>query len=245
MDSTPTGPINSRPPNTAPDPPPPLEHHQLTAAVPPDRPPLLHAPLIKLAASLGVGAHSAAVLVDSGATTNFIDQSYVQRHALPTEPIAQVQTITLGDGSQRSTSLITRPLGVRVGTYTDSIPFVVVPLAGCDAVLGMPWLQSHNPSIDWSDRSIVVGAHKLRPPRYRDSCNLNSSSLSPSVSAVSVAGKGMIVLGLAVSSTGCTYGSLREREEASLGLGERSKRLRQLAGLQTESGLNPQVHILH
>ena len=186
MDSTPTGPINSRPPNTAPDPPPPLEHHQLTAAVPPDRPPLLHAPLIKLAASLGVGAHSAAVLVDSGATTNFIDQSYVQRHALPTEPIAQVQTITLGDGSQRSTSLITRPLGVRVGTYTDSIPFVVVPLAGCDAVLGMPWLQSHNPSIDWSDRSIVVGAHKLRPPRYRDSCNLNSSSLSPSVSAVSV-----------------------------------------------------------
>ena len=156
---------------------------------PPDQP--LHSSLIKLAASLD--SHSATVLVDSGATTNFIDEAYVQRHSIATEPTQQVQTITLGDGSQRRTDRITLPLEVRIDTYTDRIRFVIVPLAGCDAVLGMPWLQSHNPVIDWRAQSIDVGQHQIRPTRYRDACNVlasvaipPSSSSSASVVSVSV-----------------------------------------------------------
>ena len=80
--STPTGPFHSRPPNTAPDPAPdpappdPMsdEHHQLAADASPVRP--QHAPLLKLAATLE--SHPATVLVDSGATTNFLDRAYVR-----------------------------------------------------------------------------------------------------------------------------------------------------------------------
>lgn len=76
--------------------------------------------------------------MDSGATTNFIDHSYVQTHNIPTEAIHQVQTVTLGDGSQRSTNLISRPIAVRVDSFAERVAFVVVPLSGCDAVLGLP-----------------------------------------------------------------------------------------------------------
>src|SRR5690348_12521023 len=109
--STPTGPFHSRPPNTAPDPipdpapPDPVrraEHHQLAASPSPAQP--VNAPLLKLTGTLD--SHPATVLIDSGATTNFIDAGYVQRHHLPTEPMAQVR-ITLGDSSQRQTDSIT------------------------------------------------------------------------------------------------------------------------------------------
>jgi hypothetical protein len=186
--STPTGPFNTRPPNTAPDPSS-LEHHQLTSASVPDQP--LHSPLIKLDATLD--GHPGNVLVDSGATTNFIDESFVQRHQIATETIAQVQRITLGDGSQRSTSVKTRPLVVRIDTYTHRLSFVVVPLAGCDVVLGMPWLSSLNPIVDWRAGLIVLDKHRLvsASSRYRDSspsssCSFSScSSSSPSRSSSS------------------------------------------------------------
>ena len=57
------------------------EHHQLAADASPARP--QHAPLIKLAATLE--SHPATVLVDSGATTNFLDAAFVQRLHLPTQ----------------------------------------------------------------------------------------------------------------------------------------------------------------
>ena len=135
-----------------------------------------HVPLMKLEAS--VNSHSAQALIDCGATTNFIHESYVQQHQIPIATSAQVQTITLGDGSKRDTSYVTAPLPVRIGSMCDSIPFVVAPLAGCDVVLGMPWLQAHNPSINWKERSVNVG--------QRQCASSEVSSVSLAAAAVSV-----------------------------------------------------------
>ena len=71
------------------------------------------------------------------------------------------QTVTLGDGTQRQTDQITIPLSLRVGAYCHAVSFVVVPLASCDAVLGMPWLRSQNPQVNWKDQSITVGQLRL------------------------------------------------------------------------------------
>ena len=189
-DNPPTGPLYPSLPQPDPPPDPPhVEHHQLVYASAAALP--LHAPLLKLSGS--IHSRPATVLIDSGATTNFIDASFVQRHSIQTEPLAQVQTITLGDNSKRKASQCTPPLQVQLGKHSERISFVVVPLAGCGAVLGMPWLQVHNPSVHWSDQSLEVGGVLLRSapqvcvpssPSYTSVVSRSSVS-SPDVSSCS------------------------------------------------------------
>jgi hypothetical protein len=114
----------------------------------------LHTPLIKLSGMIGNA--SAMFLVDSGASTNFICEKFVQNYGIKTDRTSEVQRITLGDGSQRMTDRLAAQLPIWIQSYTDMMSFVVVPLSGCDAVLGMPWLERLNPSIDWRSRLVQL-----------------------------------------------------------------------------------------
>jgi hypothetical protein len=46
-----------------------------------------------------------------------------------------------------------------MGNYHGRISFVSVPLKGCDAIIGMNWLQQFNPNIDWSQRVLRFRDH--------------------------------------------------------------------------------------
>ena len=46
-----------------------------------------------------------------------------------------------------------------MGNYHGRISFVSVPLKGCDAIIGMNWLQQFNPDIDWNQRVLRFQHH--------------------------------------------------------------------------------------
>ena len=42
------------------------------------------------------------------------------------------------------------------GSFNDKMDFTVFPLQKYDAILGMPWLEKHNPKIDFKNKSVKL-----------------------------------------------------------------------------------------
>jgi hypothetical protein len=62
--------------------------------------------------------------------------------------------VTLADGHQQATAGTLSSVRTRVASFQESLDFTLTDLHGFDAILGIPWLQRHNPSIDW--RKLTV-----------------------------------------------------------------------------------------
>ena len=90
--------------------------------------------LIKLAGF--IGSCPAVILVDSGATGNFVASKFASkaRLALTAGPPS---TATLANGQPQDASGVACGTPVRIGSYTDRIDFNVTDLGGYDAILGM------------------------------------------------------------------------------------------------------------
>ena len=119
--------------------------HQLHRSVPNTR-------LIKLNGT--IAGHSAIVLVDCGATGQFVSSSFVSRHELPLAKVGSNSRITLADGRSSEADGVLSSVPVTLSSYTESLDFTVTTLRGYDAILGMEWLRRYNPAIDWRDSSV-------------------------------------------------------------------------------------------
>ena len=102
-----------------------------------------------------VGRCHAKLLVDSGASYNFVAQNFIDKNRLTTEetngPLIQV-----ADGTQYG---CTRLLAAtfHIGHYVGKFKAYILPLKGSyDVILGTPWLATINPSIDWQRRILRV-----------------------------------------------------------------------------------------
>jgi hypothetical protein len=112
-------------------------------------------PLLKFAARLH--GHDAVALLDSGAADNFISEAAVKKLGLKTVPAyyanGQRAAVSLADGALKPDGSIAR-VSIRVGTYSDTINFLVTKLVGQDFILGLPWLKQHNPRVDWPSSTL-------------------------------------------------------------------------------------------
>ena len=136
--------------------------------------------LIKLKST--INGIPAIVLVDSGATSQFISSSFVTEHNIKSSPLPKQDFVTLANGSQQAASSIVESACVSISSYTDKIDFVALPLVGYDAILGMSWLTKYNPTIDWRNRSIKFQEHHL----VGKSVRVNQSAQSIAASSASV-----------------------------------------------------------
>ena len=122
-------------------------------------------------------------LVDSGSTHYFVDQSFVNIHAISTYSVPPI-TLRLFDGT--TTTIIIRMTDLSIhftsGDVTPMTFYVTSLDSDCRIVLGHNWLTHFNPLIDW-----VLGSIKLRLPPHQmltpssppDSSRLDASSLVP------------------------------------------------------------------
>ncbi len=140
--STPHGP---GPPAEAPLPVP-LQVCQLAAASTRSR------KLIKLSGT--VCGQSATFLVDSGASGNFINASFVATHQFTYTCMQQPVRITLADGSHHEASAMLAAATLTLSSYSHNVDLVAIPLSGFDVILGMPWLEEANPLIDWRQKRL-------------------------------------------------------------------------------------------
>ena len=96
------------------------------------------------------------ILLDSGASSNFISQEFLDQHQLSMKALPRIQTIFLADGSQNTCTTKTTSIKLQIGSFQDKIQAFPLDLSQYDLILGTPWLIKHNPQIDWEGRTMTI-----------------------------------------------------------------------------------------
>lgn len=105
-------------------------------------------------------------MVDSGADDSFIDENVARHAGLPLVELTEPRTVqdlngrTLARATHRTTSLTL----LVSGNHREQIQLFLIPSSASPAVLGSPWLTTHNPQIDWTSGTITawsVACHSL------------------------------------------------------------------------------------
>jgi hypothetical protein len=100
------------------------------------------------------------ILVDSGATDNFIHPKLLKQLGLGTQALDQPRKIWNIDGTTNRAGQLTSfvDLEVRTGSKEEKMCFLVTDLGNEDLILGYPWLATFEPQFNWRN-SVVNTAH--------------------------------------------------------------------------------------
>ena len=93
------------------------------------------------------GRADKCVLVDSGATENFMDHSMIRRLGIGTRKLPVPRRIFNVDGTENITGRLTKfcTLRVRKGDQSHLQTFYITSLSMDRAILRYPWLKTFNP----------------------------------------------------------------------------------------------------
>jgi hypothetical protein len=92
-----------------------------------------------------------SALVDSDATSSFIDQTFVARHNIHVVKKSTPILVEVIDGRTIAFDAITHettPLELRIDKHTEKIILNIISTPHHLVILGLPWLEAHNPIID-------------------------------------------------------------------------------------------------
>ena len=99
------------------------------------------------------------VLLDCGASRDFIGLHCLARLKAPTSELATSMRVKLADGSISTTSTCAQ-LSYSLDSWDDSRTFVATSLHdGIDIILGKPWFAQFNPAIDWTANTVLSPFH--------------------------------------------------------------------------------------
>ncbi len=104
-------------------------------------------------------AHATAereVLVDSGATNNFISKNLLHRLKIGYLLVETPIKIWNVDGTHNQDGAISHfmDLQVHTGTETKTLWFLITNLGRDEVILGYPWLMAFEPIIHWKDMTL-------------------------------------------------------------------------------------------
>jgi hypothetical protein len=102
-----------------------------------------------------VADHPAYILIDSGATNNYISNAFVSKYNMYTEPINDPAEAVLADGTSLSVTRMAPSLPICIQEYNDTIDANVLVLDKYDMVLSMAWLDTHDPTISYKNKSVT------------------------------------------------------------------------------------------
>jgi RNase H-like domain found in reverse transcriptase/Reverse transcriptase (RNA-dependent DNA polymerase)/Integrase zinc binding domain/Chromo (CHRromatin Organisation MOdifier) domain/Retrotransposon gag protein len=99
-------------------------------------------------------------MIDSGATGNFMCTETAKWDGVWTQKKRKPYRLGLIDGSHTSSeagwvTMETQSLQMTLGDHEEWIKFDVTYLGTHEVVLGMPWLVTHNPRIDWRTKELI------------------------------------------------------------------------------------------
>ena len=99
-----------------------------------------------------------AAIVDCSATALFISEKFVKRHRIHTCFLNWEIPLYNIDGSKNRVGKIScfAHLWLQVGSPEEWHDFLIMDLGPEDVVLGLPWLRSTNPTIDWAEGTMKV-----------------------------------------------------------------------------------------
>ncbi len=119
------------------------------------------------------------VLIDSGATNNFICKQLLQQLQISYLPLKTLLRIWNIDGTHNQDGEITHftDLQVCTGTNTKFLRFLLTNLGRDEVILGYPWLTTFEPTIHWKDATL----DKTFLPVIISSINLKGIQVSSAI----------------------------------------------------------------
>jgi hypothetical protein len=119
-----------------------------------------------------------STLVDSGATSSFIDQTFVAQHNILVVKKLTPVPVEVIDGRTIASGAITHEttlLELCIGTHTEKIVLNIISTPHHPIILGLPWLKAHNPIIDWRSRTLTFSAQRCTSQEPHAQKNILSS----------------------------------------------------------------------
>jgi len=108
--------------------------------------------------------YSVKVLLDSGATGNFIDQDFIRTKGINTRSLFRPIPVYNVDGSPNKAGQISEVVDIvlRYKTHSKRTLLAVSSLRKQNMILGYTWLKDHNLEVNWQTREVQMNQC---PPR--------------------------------------------------------------------------------
>ena len=103
------------------------------------------------------------MLLNSGAIGMFIDRNIVARYRFQLQKLERLVQVRNVNDTNNSTGAITYQVEVNMyyKGYVERMRIDVCDLGKTDVILGMPWLQVHNPEINWEMGEVKIMRYLL------------------------------------------------------------------------------------
>jgi len=95
-------------------------------------------------------------LIDSRAREEFIDQNYAKNSGLDIQQLEKLLKVFNVDGTSKKQGTIKYfiQLDIAVNGQQEKIKLLMTGLGKQRIILGFPWLNKHNPEINWQTREL-------------------------------------------------------------------------------------------
>ena len=102
--------------------------------------------------------YSVKMLLDSGATGNFIDRDFVQTKGINTQSISCPIPVYNVDSSPNETGQISEVVDMVLcyKTHSERMLLTVSSLGRQNMILGYTWLKDHNLEVNWQTREVQM-----------------------------------------------------------------------------------------
>jgi hypothetical protein len=126
----------------------------------------IHIP-VSIYATEGAQIIDTFTLVDSGATGSFINRDLVQKSKIPMLRLPRPLCAQNVDGTHNSGGVIRHKVSIfmRISDAEERREFLVLNCGKENMILGLPWLQETNPTINWASGEVHIPSLP-RSPRH-------------------------------------------------------------------------------
>lgn len=108
-------------------------------------------------------------MLDSGAACNFIDE-FARAHDIPLNPCDFSLAVEALDGHPIDAGHVhytTQDIRLQIlALHSENIRFYLIHSAHHPVIIGLPWLQDHNPHMSWSEKQII---------QWTDTCQVSEN----------------------------------------------------------------------
>ena len=120
----------------------------------------LYIPLKFIVSLLTIKAVNTTMIIDSGAQINCIDWAFIWWNRIPTRPLANPFHIHNIDQTSNIICQYEAVVCVQLGNVTQKIHFYIINGGKENAILGNPWLEAVNPTINWKKGIVTIPSSK-------------------------------------------------------------------------------------